>query len=132
MKSLTILKQGLKGRHTHLIGRDHHGGETNAHALEELEARLVEEERAAVGAVVALDIQTRGPGLGEEVAAVAQAAQHGQEGVVVVVHLLQAHHVRLVGEDLLQDQVLPLGPAQRLQGAADEAVRPLTQRWRRG
>lgn len=86
---------------THLIGWNPHGGELEVDAVQELKTRLVVEQRAAVGAVVALHIQAGGPGLGAEVAAVAQACEDRLEGVVVVVHFLQTQDVRAVGEDLL-------------------------------
>ena len=89
------------GNFTHLVSRKHHGGESYVHAVEKLKPRLVEEQRAAVGAVVALDVQARGPGLGAEVTSVAQACQNGLEGVVIVVDFLQTQDVRSEGEDLL-------------------------------
>lgn len=60
-------------------------------------------------------------------AAVTQARQDWLEGVVVVIDFLQAQDVRSVGEDLFQDEVFPVGPAQGLQGALDKAVEPFTQ-----
>lgn len=44
------------------------------------------------------------------------------EGVEIVVHLLQAQYVGLVGEDLLQDQTLPLFPLESFNGALYEVV----------
>lgn len=112
---------------THLVGGNPHGGEPYVHALQELEPGLIKEQRAAVGPVVALHVQTRGPRLRAEVAAVTQAYQNGLEGVIIVVDLLQTQDVRSVGEDLLQDEVLPAGPFEGLQGTLDKTVKSLTQ-----
>ena len=118
-----------RGNHGNLVGLEHHGRQPQVAGGQHLEAVAPEEESAAVGPVVVHHVQARRPGLGAKAALVAQAGEHGLEGVVVVVHLLQAQDVGLVGEDLLQDQVLPLGPVQSLRGAAHKAILPLTQRW---
>lgn len=86
---------------THLIGWNPHGREAYAHAIQELVLRLIEEQRAAVGAVVALHIQARGPGFRTKVAAVTQACQNRLEGVIVVVDFLQTQDLRSICEDLL-------------------------------
>lgn len=86
---------------THLIGWNPHGREPNVHAIQELEPRLIEEQRAAVGAVVAFHIQAWRPGFRAKVAAVTQTCQDRLEGVIVVVDFLQTQDVRSVGEDLL-------------------------------
>lgn len=56
--------------------------------MEQLEATAVEEQSAAVGAVVIVNVQAGGAWLGAETALVAQAGEHRLEGVKVVVHLL--------------------------------------------
>lgn len=106
----------------HLIGRNPHRWELHARSVQQLEACLVVEERAAIGAVVALHSQAGWPGLGAEAAAVAQAAQHRLQSVVVMIHLLQAQDMRPVGEDLLQDEELSPGPADGLRGALHKTV----------
>lgn len=111
----------------HLIGWNPHGWELHTRSIQQLEALLVIEERTAVGAVIAFHGQAGWPGFGAEAAAVAQAAQHRLEGVVVVVHLLQAQDVRPVGEDLLQDEKLSPGPADGLQGALHKTVQTFAQ-----
>lgn len=83
-----------------MIGWNPHGREPYVHAIQELVSRLIEEERAAVWAVVALHIQAWRPGFGAEVAAVTQACQNRLEGVVVVVDFLQTQDMRSVGDDL--------------------------------
>lgn len=110
-----------------MVSGDHHGGESDVHAVQELEAGLIKEEGAAVGAAVALYVQARRPRFRTEVAAVAQIRQNRLEGVIVVIHFLQTHDVRSVGQNLLQDEVLPSGPAEGLQGTPDEIVNSYAQ-----
>lgn len=86
---------------THLIGRNLHGRQPDVDAIQEVVAHVVKEERAAVGAVVALHAQAGRPGLGAEVAAVTQTGQDWPESVIVVVNFLQTQDMRSVAEDLL-------------------------------
>lgn len=86
---------------THLIGGNLHGREAYVDTFQEVVAHLVKEERAPVGAVVALNVQTGRPRFGAEVAAVAQTGQNWLESVVVVVNFLQTQDMRSVAEDLL-------------------------------
>lgn len=85
---------------THLVGWNPHGGEPYVRAIQELESRLIKEERAAVWAVVALHIQARRPGFGAKVATVTQTCQDWLEGVIVVVDFLKTQDMRSIDEDL--------------------------------
>lgn len=123
-----LLTRHLAGQRLHdsnLVGGQHHGGQPQMRRGLEREARTAEEERAAIGAVVLLYVQTGRPRLGQEGALVAQACHDWLECVVVVVYFLQTQNVRPVGQDLLQNQVLPLLPLQSIQWTADKSVLPL-------
>lgn len=113
----------------HLVGLELHGGQADVGAADQLEALLQEEHGAAVGPVVALHVQARRPRLGEEGALVAQAAEERLKGVEVVVDFLKAQDVGLVGQDLLQDEALPLLPFQGFHGALDEVVFAFPESW---
>lgn len=86
---------------THLIGGNLHGRQPYVDAVQDLVAHVVKEERAAVGAVVALHTQAGRPGFGAEVAAVTQTCQNWLESVIVVVNFLQTQDMRSVAKDLL-------------------------------
>jgi len=116
----------------HLVGGQRRGRQPQVSRGLRGEARAAVEQSAAVRAVVLLHVQTGGPGLGHEAASVAEAGHDWLKGVVVVIHLLQAQDVGAVGEDLLQDQVLPLLPVERVRRTAGEAVLPLAESWKRG
>lgn len=84
----------------YLVGFEHHGGESEMRRVEHLEAAAVEEQSAAVWAVVIVDVQAGGAGFAAEAALIAQAGEHRLERVKVMLHLLQTQHVWPVGEDL--------------------------------